>query len=168
MILVAIDPASGSTVTLRKKPNESLEHVLVKGILWSVFGLAEHGGGRAFVERDVGDRRVPDVVVLPADGGGGVEDAAPLFWGESGRMSPDKAAELLERYPHTHIVHMRWGMGEAGTRWIEEIEERIGPTLARRTAPFEIGLVREDPRNFFDEEGNVRARREDFDWVTFE
>lgn len=103
--------------------------------------------------------------VLPFDPETNKVAIAPLFWGESGRMSPKKAADICLRYPHTHIVHMRWGMdGGVQHAFVDDLYKKIKPTLSQRTAPFHVVTVKGDPRQFFDEDGNISVSNNDFVW----
>ena len=92
-----------------------------------------------------------------------VETLQPTFWGESGRMSVEKAEALATKYPHTHIVHFRWG-ATVSMNIFEEIEAAVLPTLEKRTAPFEFALFQDHPKNCIDEDGVVALRKEDLQW----
>ena len=90
---------------LHKKPRESLSHVIGKGLIWSLF-KDEYGSQPSqaiLVETPIPEepRYVPDVVAFEDASLFGYSDEEPpiiglqpTFWGESGRMSADKAAAL--------------------------------------------------------------------------
>jgi len=103
----------------------------------------------------------------------------PTFWGESGRMSADKAASLAWKYPHTHFVHLRWGYPQVTMDIFEEIEDAVLPAVQHRTAPFEFCLLPGQPKDYLllsesddkgasnDEESTtVSISREDCLWRT--
>ena len=166
-----------------KKPKESLSHVMGKGILWALF-KEDYGlppTQTIFVETPIPQesRFVPDVVAfevppsetvshnngqnitIPLQ----VQHHNPTFWGESGRMSTEKAAALAWKYPHTHIVHLRWG-SQMSMDIFEEIETAVLPSLHYRTAPFEFALLSDKPQVFVDDDGTVLVRKEDLQWRT--
>lgn len=175
---------------LHKKPRESLSHVMGKGILWALFqedyGVAANHQA-IWVETPIPQepRFVPDVVAfdvccdpdnetdriqLPREQGQlvdpsilSVQDHDPTFWGESGRMSAEKAAALAWKYPHTHFVHLRWG---PTMDIFEEIETAVLPSLQHRTAPFQFALLHDKPQCFAKEDGTVSLRKEDLQWRT--
>ena len=150
------------SLTLYKKSQETLEHCLCKALLWALY-VDEYGVSNINVEQDIGDVYLPDVIAFPSMGGNGKEE--PLFWGESGRMSPKKAADLCRRYPNTHIVHMRWGMeGGVEHKFVYDMKRSIEPYLKYRNAPFHVVTVSGDPRDFFDEDGFIRISKQDLEW----
>ena len=133
------------TKVLYKKKYESLQHVLVKAILWKLYC---HDYSNIQIELDIGDPSyLPDVVAFDKrcssstlDGFYDATNATaivssfqqqqqqksppqPLFWGESGRMTLQKARELCVRYPTTHIVWMRWGIS------IQDFVQQAAPAL---------------------------------------
>ncbi|KAG7356181.1 hypothetical protein IV203_000867 [Nitzschia inconspicua] len=156
--------ATAVTMLLEKKRMESLQHVLTKAVLWKLF---YDDYDRMDIECDIGDPDyLPDVV-----GWNGMEPL-PLFWGESGRMKPHKALDLMQRYPHARIVHCRWGM---------EIDTFARPMLefllqqheeGRLDHPgnwwhgtFTFASLPQDVWRFFDEEtGEISVTKEDLEW----
>ena len=180
------------TLPMHKKPRESLSHVMGKGILWALF-QAEYGvasnNQTIWVETPIPQepRFVPDVVafdVVAPDNESStdridpphhevlldhsllfVNDHAPTFWGESGRMSAEKAAALAWKYPHTHFVHLRWG-SRVTMDIFEEIETAVLPSLQHRTAPFQFALLSDKPQCFVEEDGTMSLRKEDLQWRT--
>ena len=118
------------TKVFLKKKYESLQHVLVKAVLWKLF---YDDYAQLDIERDIGDSNyLPDVVALDsniASESGTTTTTtttpvvSPLFWGESGRMSLDKARDLCQRYPTTHIVWMRWGIS------MQDFIRQVAPAL---------------------------------------
>jgi hypothetical protein len=122
--------AYGQTKQLSKQRQESIEHVLTKAIIWKIFMDESQDDDddddeqnpmvvsmiKFEIEMDIGDPHyTPDVVgIMPKpqqddeddnDGEGDV-----LFWGESGRMKPHKAVDLMRRYSNARIIHCRWGI----------------------------------------------------------
>lgn len=192
-----------SSIVLRKKSNETLEHCLCKALLWALF-VEDFGPKNIGVEWDIGDKYLPDVIAFSPpsnnkekdkhyeegyddeldqmkyhqpprkisfetnslDPNNPVAEHQPLFWGESGRMSPTKAADLSRRFPHTHLVHMRWGMeGGVEHEFVQKQLKKVKPTLSDRTAPFHVVTVNGDPRQFLDEDGNISVSKSDFVWM---
>ena len=153
-------------VGICKKKAESLQHVLGKGLIWAMY---RGQYPNIFVEADIGDKRLPDVVAFEKesmDDNSSFESLRiPIFWGESGRMSPQKAAEIAMKFPNTHFCHLRWGVD------LEQCSTQLGyalrPTLKYRAAPFEFGVLKGDPRQYVDEDGNISISRDDADWKVF-
>eukprot|EP00797_Seminavis_robusta_P030948 Sro65_g036880.2 (259) ;mRNA; r:104705-105744 len=184
--------ASGTlTLPMHKKPRESLSHVLGKGLLWALFQdrYGSNPTQTILVETPIPQepRYVPDVVafhhpkiIIPSAAQQQQQDDTallhsflehdiqPSFWGESGRMSAEKAADLAHKYPNTHLVHLRWGSGDQNTHagFFEEIETAILPSLHYRTAPFEFAFLAREPKSCVDEDGVVRITRDDVQWRT--
>lgn len=179
-------PSSGAdswdVMPLHKKPSESLSHVLGKGFLWSLF--KEQYGSQSeqiiLVETPIPEetRFIPDVVafqdeVLKGKNPNLTDDELelllqrlqPTFWGESGRMSAEKAAALAAKYPHTHFVHFRWG-SQVTMDIFEEIENAVLPTLHHRTAPFQFALIPDEPKRLMAEDGAVLLQKNDVQWRT--
>eukprot|EP00816_Leptocylindrus_hargravesii_P005272 CAMPEP_0196815802 /NCGR_PEP_ID=MMETSP1362-20130617/51940_1 /TAXON_ID=163516 /ORGANISM="Leptocylindrus danicus, Strain CCMP1856" /LENGTH=206 /DNA_ID=CAMNT_0042192913 /DNA_START=209 /DNA_END=829 /DNA_ORIENTATION=- len=163
-----------ASIDVLKKSQETLQHVLGKGIIWA---LHRRTYPNIYVERDIGDKRVPDVVAFEdncestVDGHASAtashsirtKNSQPLFWGESGRMSPQKAGEIASKYPSTHFVHLRWGM-ENDENWSRDIEYAVRPTLKDRSAPFEFAILKCDPKKYIDEDGVICINRADVVW----
>ena len=139
--------AHGRQVVLIKKPGETIEHVLMKAFLWALYLPAYPA---LAVEVPVGDRYKPDVVGLADDG-------RPAFWGEAGRVSAEKYAALLRRFPATHVAVAKWG-------------ERLEPHAAivrkaldgrPRRAPVELLGFPSDAGRFVGDDGAVTVTFDD-------
>jgi hypothetical protein len=154
------------TKTLEKKRMESLQHVLTKAVIWKLF-MNEYDCME--IEYDIGDPNnyLPDVV------GWKKGHDTPLFWGESGRMKPHKALDLMQRYPYAHIVHCRWGMASIDafaepllTYMSTEVREgRLDPPSAWWNGQFTFALLPLDLWKFFDNEtGEILVAKEDLEW----
>ena len=148
---------SSETKVLEKKKYESLQHVLVKAILWKLYN---DDYPDIEIEQDIGDPNyLPDVVSR--------QDDKVLFWGESGRMSLEKAVCLSERYPETHIVWMRWGIS------IQDFSNQVAPALKSvdRGGRFTLAAIpRKEIWEFINEEetnnSNIIAiEKENVDWL---
>lgn len=173
------DAKEWDVMPLHKKPRESLSHVLGKGLIWSLFKdrYGSQPNQQILVETPIPeeDRFVPDVVAFECDTTIRkpeeelfpieLKGKHPTFWGESGRMSAEKAAALACKYPNTHFVHFRWG-SMVTMDIFEEIENAVLPTLQRRTAPFQFALIPEKPSQFLAEDGTVLLKKEDIQWRT--
>lgn len=96
----------GAKLVLAKKRGESIEHVLMKAVLWALYRPLFPG---VRVEAPIGDVFKPDLVALaPPPGGLAYGDPAPIFWGEAGKVSADKWSSLFRRFPDTHFALARW------------------------------------------------------------
>ena len=131
---LTVRSAAGDKLVLLKKRGESIEHVLMKAVLWALY-LPAFPGLR--VEVPVGDTYKPDLVALaPPPGGAAYGEERPSFWGEAGQVSPSKWRALLKRYPDAHFALARW-------------DERLDPheailrrALGRRPRRAPVDLVR--------------------------
>jgi len=137
---------------ITKKSGETLQHVLVKALIWALYHEDYPG---IEIERDIGDEKLPDCVALAGQ--------EPLFWGESGRMSSAKAVDIATRFPATHFVNVRWAV---------DLDDFTTPLLralraadVTRSAPFEFAVVTKNPLDFVDESGHIRISREDLIWT---
>ncbi|KAG8457217.1 hypothetical protein KFE25_010919 [Diacronema lutheri] len=95
----------GHTVHVVKSENESVQHVLMKALLWAMHADAYPA---VQIEREIGDRYTPDCVSLDATSG------EPLFWGECGRVELSKVASIVERFQLAHVVIAKWGINPVG------------------------------------------------------
>jgi hypothetical protein len=159
------DCGERTTKVLEKNKYESLQHVLTKALLWKLF---QEDYPDIQIELDISDPDfLPDVISLPPSTATTDSDPSPLFWGESGRMSLDKALELAERYPATHIVHLRWGMA------LSDYVPDYAPALSKvqnRTARYTFGAIqRKEVWDFFQEGDDgvitVQIEKEDAEWL---
>ena len=98
LTLRADAPDGPHKVVFVKKKQEGIEHVLMKAFIWALY-LPTYPD--LTVEIPIGDRYKPDVVEL--DGRG-----EPVFWGESGKVSAEKIASLVRRFPDTHFAVAKW------------------------------------------------------------
>ena len=148
---LTVRSAAGDKLVLVKKRGESIEHVLMKAVLWALY-LPVYPGLR--VEVPVGDTYKPDLVALaPPPGGVAYGDPRPAFWGEAGQVSPAKWRALLKRYPDTHFALARW-------------DERLDPhqailrrALGRRPrrAPVDLIRVPDAADRLLADDGTVRV-----------
>ena len=143
--------AHGHQVVFVKKPLESVEHVVMKALLWALY-LPEYPA--LTVEVAVGDRYKPDVVAL--DGRG-----EPVFWGEAGDVSVQKIRSLSRRYRSTHFAIGRW---EAR---VEPMAELVWMAIAGldRSAPFDVICFPADStERFMDDDGEIHVSHADLGW----
>ena len=144
--------AHGRQVVVVKKRRERASHVLIKAFIWALY-LPEYPDLK--IEVGIGGRYTPDVVQLDQRG-------QPVFWGEAGKVSPDKWASLLRRFPDTHFALARWA-------------ERLDPHVrilrnaldghARRAPIDVISLPPDAPDRFVTDNGTVRVSLSDLDHV---
>lgn len=142
--------AHGKQAVFVKKPSESVEHVLLKALLWALYLPAYPD---LSIEIAVGDRYKPDVTALGARG-------EPLFWGEAGHVSPAKLHALAKRYRTTHFALARWDSR------LEPLEALVRQSLAgiERAAPFDLLRFPADSAERFIEGGALRVDFADLEW----
>ena len=146
----------GAKLVLVKKRGESIEHVVMKAVLWALY---RPDYPAIQVEVPIGDAYKPDLVALaPPPGGLAYGRAEPAFWGEAGKVSAGKWASLLRRFSHTHFAVAKWA-------------ERLDPHAAvvrralsgrPRRAPFDLVSVPADAADrLLAADGTVRVSFED-------
>ena len=145
----------GARVRLTKAPGESVQHLLLKGMLWSLL-LPTHPD--AACEVDVGLRYRPDVVSL--DGASG----RPRWWGECGSVKASKLNELAAAFPDCRFSVAKWGRSDL-TGYASQL--RSGLALSsQRTAPFElIGFPADSAERFVADDGQLTVTFEDLQVV---
>ncbi len=160
--LTVRSPADGEKLVLVKKRGESIEHVLMKAALWALYRPAYPD---VRVEVPIGDAYKPDLVALrPPPGGLAYGDPEPVFWGEAGKVSAQKWASLLRRFPDTHFALARWN-------------ERLAPhaTIIRkaldgrpRRAPVDLVRVPDDIERYVERDGTLALSFDDVERVRLE
>jgi hypothetical protein len=144
--------AHGRQVVFVKKPVESVEHVVMKALIWALY-LPQYPD--LVVEIRVGDRYKPDVVALEAGG-------KPVFWGEAGEVSTAKIRSLARRHKRTHFALAKWD-----TR-LEPLAGIVTGALEGlgRSAPFDLISFPDDAaERFIDDEGVIRVSHAEVSWV---
>jgi hypothetical protein len=144
--------AGDKQIVFVKRSLEQTSHVLMKAFLWALY-LPEYPD--LSVEIHIGDRYKPDVVQLD-------ETGQPLFWGESGKVSPKKIQSLLRRYPRTHFAIAKWGMS------LGPLVEVVTEAMAgfKRIAPFDlISFPSDSPERFINEGGDIEIDRASLDFI---
>ena len=156
----ASDGDDSRKLVLVKKRGESIEHVLMKAVLWAIY-LPDYPDVQ--VEVPIGDTYKPDLVAMaPPPGGLAYGDPEPVFWGEAGKVSGDKWASLLKRYPDTHFALARWN--ERLDPHVAIVREALG-TRPRR-APFDLlSLPRDAAERFLSDNGTLTVALTDLDHV---
>jgi hypothetical protein len=114
----------GDQVVFLKRPMESIEHVIMKALLWALY--ADEYPERS-VEIRIGDRYKPDVVSVDTSGN-------PVFWAEAGKVGEAKIRSLARRFPSTHFAVGKWSTSLEPHAGI--IREACSQT--NRTAPFDL------------------------------
>ena len=143
--------AEGQKVVFVKKRQEGIEHVLMKAFVWALYLPAYPD---LAVEIPVGDRYKPDVVGLDARG-------EPVFWGEAGKVSPDKIDSLLRRYPNTHFAVAKWAAPL--DPFVDLVEEALD---GRRRAPFDLLRLPPDAgERFIADDGTITLGFDDVERV---
>ena len=144
--------SDGTTLELEKKRYESMQHVITKALIWSLF---QSDYSPMYIEKDIGDPDyLPDVV-------SSTSSANVLFWGESGRMSVDKAIQLAKRYPDTHFVNIRWGVSLSD--YTQDFEKAL--RTIPRNQPFQFGAIPDVWDYCNDETGEIQISMQDVDWL---
>jgi hypothetical protein len=115
---------AGDQVVFVKRPMESIEHVIMKALLWALY--AEEYPQRS-VEIRIGDRYKPDVVSLD-----GTDN--PVFWAEAGKVGEAKIRSLARRFPSTHFAMGKWDTALEPYAAII----RDACSQAKRRAPFDL------------------------------
>lgn len=117
--------AQGRSVRLLKQRGESVQHLLMKALLWAAllpsYPLAE-------CEIDVGHRYKPDVVELGSEG-------EPNCWGECGAVATSKLAHLAAEFPRTHFIVSKWAHSDI-RGYAETLRRELA--LPPRAAAFEV------------------------------
>ena len=155
----ASDGAALRKLVLVKKRGESIEHVLMKAVLWALY-LPEYPEMQ--VEVSIGDTYKPDLVLLaPPPGGVAYGDPEPVFWGEAGKVSAAKWRSLLKRFPDTHFALARWD------ERLAPHEAAIRKALGRRPrrAPVDLVRVPADAEARFLDSGTLRVTAADVERV---
>ncbi len=144
--------AHGRQVVFIKKKVESLEHVLMKAFLWALY-LPHYP--HLHVEIPIGDRYKPDVVALDAMG-------KPVFWGESGKVTPQKIDSLARRFRTAHLAVAKWNAPLA------PFTALFAPILQdrKREAPFDlISFPADSAERFITQDGHVQVTHDDLEWI---
>jgi hypothetical protein len=152
LTLRANSPVGSQKVVFVKKKQEGIEHVLMKAFLWALY-LPTYP--EIAVEVPIGDRYKPDLVQLDARG-------EPVFWGEAGKVSADKTASLLRRYPDTHFALAKWATPLAP--FVELVEEALDGRPRR--APFDLLRLPPDAgERFIADDGTITLGFDDVERI---
>ncbi len=143
--------AYGRSLVLVKRPLESAEHVLQKGLLWALY-LPDYPNIRVEVPLPSPSRYKPDLLALDAQ-------HQPIFWAECGEVSIAKLRFLLDRYRRTHVVFSKWDMR------LDPFAELIKQALpsSRRSAPVELIGFPATATTFIMEDGTINIDRDDIE-----
>lgn len=153
LTLRAHDGREARKLVLVKKRGESIEHVLMKAVLWALY-LPEYP--EMAVEVGIGDAYKPDLVQLaPPPGGLAYGDPEPVFWGEAGKVSEKKWRSLLRRFPDTHFAVAKWGSPAALRPHAETLRRVLGSR--QRPAPLDLLAIPPDAARFVAPDGTVTA-----------
>lgn len=143
-------------VVFVKRPGESLEHVLMKAMLWALY-LPQYP--EMLVEVPIGGRYKPDLV-QPRPG----HDPAsgPLFWAEAGKVGQKKLERLAKGYADTHVVVGKWD--EALRPHVRVVERALKGRP--RAAPFEFVRFPRDSERFVEDDGRVAVTADDVEQIS--
>lgn len=143
--------AHGHQVVLFKKANESMEHVLMKALIWALYLPKYPDAG---IEPTIGDRYKPDVVMLN-------DHREPLFWGEAGHVSPEKIRSLTRRFRRTHFAIGKW------THSLTPHEQVIQKAMTgvKREAPLDLLAFPHQSAELFVDNGHISIDHSQINWV---
>ncbi len=139
----------GKKIIFIKKPSESEAHVFGKAVL---FALYRDEYPDLTVEIPVEGKYKPDLVSFD-------EEGRLRFWAESGTVSRRKVADLLHKYPATHLVFLRHTFNL--DTFADLVKKACTSLPRRRTAPVEIIGRPADLTPFIDKKSELRIRRSD-------
>ncbi|NDJ85990.1 MAG: hypothetical protein GYB66_08900 [Chloroflexi bacterium] len=146
--------AHGEKNVFVKSPGESPAHIVMKALLWALY-LPDYPGMR--VEVRIGDRYKPDLISLDSQGN-------PVFWGEAGKVSPDKIQSIARRFPSTHFALAKWDTSLAPH--IQHVAAALNDL--RREAPFDLIRFPEDSfARFIGRRGEIVIDFADVVWHRF-
>jgi hypothetical protein len=129
------------SIVLIKKRMESIQHVLMKAFIWSLY---QTDYPELLVEVKIGDRYKPDVVCLDSFG-------EPVFWGEVGEK---KIRSLARRFRQTHIAIAKWDVPLGPYAAI--VREAVDGI--RRSAPIDLLRFPSDSaERFIDDRNEIRV-----------
>lgn len=149
--------AAQRTLRFQKTAGESVEHVVLKALLWALL-LPTHP--EAACELDLGLRYRPDVVALDADG-------SPAWWGECGSVKASKLADVAAAFPSARITVAKWGRSDL-RGYANQLKADLKPKLSRapRLAPFEvISFPADSIERFMAADGQLSVSFEDLQVV---
>ena len=142
--------ACGSRVQLCKNQGESVQHLVLKALVWALL-LPTHPG--AACELDLGLRYRPDVVALDGEG-------SPCWWGECGSVKASKLSHLANAFPQARISVAKWGRSDL-RGYATQLRSELKLT-AGRTAPFEvISFPADSIERFVSDDGELAVTFDD-------
>lgn len=160
LTLRASDGAALRKLVLVKKRGESIEHVVMKAVLWALYLPAYP---ELQVEVAISDAYKPDLVALaPPPGGLAYGDPEPVFWGEAGKVSAAKWRSLLKRFPDTHFALARWA--ERPAPHVATIRSALG-NRPRRAPVDVLSLPSDAAARFVADDGTVQVALDDLNHV---
>ena len=120
--------SSGQKLQLAKAPGESVEHLVLKGLLWAL--LLQTHPSACFCEKDLGLRYRPDVVAF--DEGNQIS-----WWGECGSVKASKLNDLMEAFPNARISVAKWGRSDL-RGYASNLRSELNVPADGRAVPFEL------------------------------
>lgn len=146
--------AHGKQVVFSKNIGEHSYHVFMKAFLWAIY-LPQYPD--IIIEYPIGDKYKPDLIALD-------ENNKPVFWGESGRVSPEKITSIAKRYKNTHIAIAKWN---TNLNHFSKIVEKAIKGI-NRNAHFDlINFETDSFEKFVDENRNINIRLEDLEFIRY-
>ena len=117
--------AHGSSAVLTKAPGESVQHLVLKGLLWA---LLVPTCPDAACEVDLGMRYKPDVVSIEGTG-------RPRWWGECGSVRASKLQQLATTFPHCRFTVAKWGRSDLRGYASQLVRRACSTCAARALSP---------------------------------
>ena len=136
-------------IVMVKKPIESHRHVVMKALLWALYG-GDYPDLQ--VEVAIGNKYKPDLVQL--------KSGEPIFWGEAGRVRSEKLRRILKRFSHTHFALAVWG---ADLATLANRVHRATTGIQRRAPVDLIRFPTDADRRFIERHGRIAVRDGDLD-----
>ena len=168
--------AHGQSLSVGKAPGESIEHLLMKGLVWALC-LPQYPDAVCELdletlelnrpEREAGFGRAayrryrPDVAALPPSGGG-----VPCWWAECGSVSMKKLGVLARELPGTRLTVAKWARSDLSGYASSLRRELSGEPRGKRISPFElISFPADSAERFLSDDGEVSITLDDVDII---
>ena len=166
--------AGDEHMPLTKVKGESMEHLLMKALLWAL--MVPSTDGSVECELDVGHRYKPGAAAPPqppsparalsCEGGApwrrvadvvALSSGQPCWWGECGSVTTEKLADLREAFPAMRLTIAKWGHSD-----LSGYAAQLGRALpAARADAAPIDLVSfpvDSVERFVAEDGSLSVR----------
>uniref|UniRef100_A0A7S3VZN6 Uncharacterized protein n=1 Tax=Strombidinopsis acuminata TaxID=141414 RepID=A0A7S3VZN6_9SPIT len=151
---------AGQSASLHKARGESVEHVLLKALVWAMYlpiyptAICEDSPIARLKVAGSSLRYHPDVYAANSN----APANSPLWWAECGSVSVPKLRELAEAYPSTSFTVAKWARSDL-RGYATSLCRDLPASCAER---FEVVSFPADaPERFINEEGQVSVGFDD-------